>query len=168
MRAVESTKPTPKRIPKVHHVVWCVRRESLPALERYWTAALGVPLASCRIDDAGLHLLMSWDAGVEIVAPTEQPGRITGALEVFLESSGEGVFSTVYEVDDIDAAMKRAVAGGAEVAFEDVIEAETLAERLGWTAERQSFRLRQAILVETHGTTVCLQESRPANREEDR
>jgi hypothetical protein len=143
-------------------VVWCVRRESLPALERYWTDALQVPLASCRIDDLGIHLLMSWDAGVEIVAPTEQPGSLTSVLNGFLEAKGEGIFSTVYEVDDLDAAVQQAVAAGATVAFEDVIEADTLAERLGWPSGRQSYRLRQAVLAEHLGTTVCLQESRPA------
>jgi hypothetical protein len=148
--------------PRVDHVVWCVRRESLPELERYWSDALQVPLASCRIDDLGIHLLMSWDAGVEIVAPTEQPGSFTAALNTFLETKGEGVFSTVYEVDDLDAAVQQAKAAGAEVAFEDVIEAETLAQRLSWPSERQSYRLRQAVLTEKVGTTVCLQESRPA------
>jgi hypothetical protein len=152
----------------VDHAVWCVRRESLPALERYWTGALQVPLASCRIDDLGIHLLMSWDAGVEIVAPAEQPGSFTAALNAFLESKGEGVFSTVFEVDDLDSAVQHAVAAGAEVAFEDVIEADTLAERLGWPPERQSYRLRQAILVELRGTTVCLQESRPVQRQDHR
>ncbi len=149
-------------VPTPHHVVWCVRRESLPALERYWTDALGVPLASSRIDDLGLHLLMSWESGVEIVAPTEVPGSFTPALEAFLDAKGEGVFSTVYEVDDLDAAVKRAVDAGAAVAFEDVIEPDVLAERLSWPSDRQSYRLRQAVLVEHLGTTVCLQETQPA------
>ena len=34
--------------PRVHHVVWCVRRESLHGLEQYWTETLGVPLASVQ------------------------------------------------------------------------------------------------------------------------
>jgi hypothetical protein len=148
--------------PRVDHVVWCVRRESLPELERYWTDALQVPLASFQINDLGIRVLMSWDAGVEIIAPAEEPGSFTAALNDFLNAKGEGVFSTVYEVDDLNAAVQQAKAAGAEVTFEDVIEADTLAERLGWPSGRQSYRLRQAVLVERFGTTVCLQESRPA------
>jgi len=146
----------------VHHVVWCVRRESLPGLARYWSEALGVPLASSQVDELGLHLLMSWESGVEIVAPTEEPGPFTPALEAFLEAKGEGVFSTVYEVADLDEAVGRAVANGAVVAFEDVIEPDTLAERLGWLEGRQSYRVRQAVLTERTGTTVCIQESQPS------
>jgi 4-hydroxyphenylpyruvate dioxygenase-like putative hemolysin len=145
----------------VHHVVWCVRQESLPALQEYWTGALGVPLASSHIAELGLHLLMSWEAGVEIVAPSVEPGSFTPALEAFLDAKGEGVFSTVYEVDDLDAAVEHAVARGAAIAFEDVIEPETLAQRLHWTPDHPRLHVRQIGLVEHLGTTVVLQESRP-------
>jgi len=147
---------------RIHHVVWCVRRESLPQLQEYWTQALGVPLASTLIGELGLHLLMSWEAGVEIVAPTVEPGSFTPALEAFLDAKGEGVFSTVYEVDDLDSAVESAVTAGAAVAFEDVIEPDTLAQRLHWPPDKASYRVRQVGLVERSGTTVCLQESRPA------
>jgi hypothetical protein len=148
--------------PRIDHVVWCVRRESLPDLQEYWTDALGVPLVSSYLEDLGLHLLMSWEAGVEIVAPAVEPGSFTPALEAFLESNGEGVFSTVYEVDDLDSAVKNALAQGSTVSFEDVIEAETLAHRLHWPPHRQSYRLHQVGLVERFGTTVVLQQSTPA------
>jgi hypothetical protein len=146
----------------VHHVVWCVRRESLPGLEKYWTEALGVPLASTHITELGLHLLMSWEAGVEIVAPAVTPGSFTPALEAFLAGKGEGVFATVYEVDDLDSAVASALAEGGRVAFEDVIEPETLAERLHWPPAQGSFHVRQVGLVERFGTTVVLQQSTPA------
>ena len=147
---------------RVHHVVWCVRRESLPKLEQYWSSVLGVPLVSTYIAELGLHLLMSWDAGVEIIAPSGEVGPFTPALEAFLDTKGEGVFSTVYEVDDLDSAVARATAHGAKVVISDVIEPDTLAARMHWPADRQSYRLRQAVLEETSGTTVCLQETRPA------
>jgi hypothetical protein len=148
--------------PHPHHVVWCVRRESLPELERYWADALGVELASCHIEELGLHLLMSWEAGVEIVAPSETSGSFTPVLEGFLEAKGEGVFSTVYEVEDLDLAVKRAVSAGAVVAFEDTIEPKVLAQRLGWPSDRQSYLVRQVGLVELLGTSVVLQQSSPA------
>ncbi len=144
---------------RLHHVVWCVRPDSLPGLQAYWTEALGVPLAAFEVAGAGISVLMSWEAGVEIVAPGATPGTFTAALTGFLETSGEGVFSTVYEVDDLDAAVARAVASGATVTFEDVIEPRELAERLGWPPERATIRLRQTGLAERSGTTVCLQES---------
>src|ERR1700712_1979617 len=145
--------------PHPHPVVWCVRRESPPALERYWVDALGVPLASCHIEELGLHLLMSWEAGVEIVAPSESAGSFTAVLDGHLEAKGEGVFATVYEVEDLDLAVKRAVSAGAIVAFEDDIKPDTLAQRLGWSSERQSYHVRQVGLVEHLGASVVLQES---------
>jgi hypothetical protein len=148
--------------PHPHHVVWCVRRESLPELERYWADALGVQLASCYIEELGLHLLMSWEAGVEIVAPSDTAGSFTAALEAHLKEKGEGVFATVYEVDELELAVKRAVSAGAVVAFEDDIKPDILAQRLGWPRERQSYHVRQVGLVEQLGTSVVLQESLPA------
>lgn len=147
---------------RLHHVVWCVRAESLPGLRAYWTEALGVPLAAFEVAEAGISVLMSWEAGVEIIAPAADPGSFTPAVLGFLEARGEGVFSTVYEVDDLDAAVAAAVAAGATVTFEDLIEPEELAERLGWPPERATIRLRQTGLAERNGATVCLQQSCPA------
>jgi hypothetical protein len=65
-------------------------------------------------------------------------------------------------VDDLDAAVAAAVAAGASVTFEDLIEPEELAERLGWPPERATIRLRQTGLAERNGATICLQESSPA------
>lgn len=148
-----------QRGPHVDHVVWCVRRESLSSLERFWGEALGVPLVSFEIAEQGISVLMSWDAGVEIVAPSAVAGSFTAALDGFLAARGEGVFSTVYEVPDIAAAVQRAVAAGATVVFEESIEPAVLAERLGWPSDRPAVRLRQALLTEVAGTTVCLQQS---------
>jgi hypothetical protein len=58
--------------------------------------------------------------------------------------------------------VQRAVAQGAEVVLEDVIEPDVLSERMHWPADRPSYRLRQAVLTEVCGTTVCLQETIPA------
>lgn len=146
---------------RLHHVVWCVRAESLPAVQRYWTEALGVPLAAFTVPEAGISVLMSWEAGVEVIAPALEAGSFTPAVVGFLEAKGEGVFSTVYEVDDLDAAVAVAVAGGATVTFEELIEPEELAKRLGWPPERATIRLRQTGLAERNGTTVCLQQSCP-------
>src|ERR1700722_1042489 len=95
------------RNPRVHHVVWCVRSESLPRLQRYWEEALGVPLAEFDVEAIGISVLMSWEAGVEIIAPLAGATEPT-PFDVFLADKGESVFSAVYEVDDLDAAVKQA------------------------------------------------------------
>jgi predicted enzyme related to lactoylglutathione lyase len=147
------------RNPRVHHVVWCVTSESLPKLQRYWEEALGVPLAKFDVEAIGISVLMSWEAGVEIIAPLAGATEPT-PFEVFLVDKGESVFSAVYEVDDLDAAVKQAVANGAKVFFEELIEPETLALRVGWGPDQPRVRVRQALLEEFHGASVCLQESR--------
>ena len=121
-----------------------------------------MPLAAFDVDEAGISVLMSWDAGVEIIAPSANPGELTAFIESFLETKGESVFSAVYEVANLDAAVQRAVAAGAIVVYEELIEPELLAFRMGWPSDHQSFRVRQAVLIEYLGTTVCLQEARPA------
>jgi hypothetical protein len=101
---------------------------------------------------------MSWDAGVEIIAPAHASTSFSQALRVFLTTNGESVFSTVYEVDDLDAAVTRAMAQEATIVFEETIEPDVLAARLRWPLERR-VRVRQALLSELSGVVVCLQES---------
>ena len=118
-----------------------------------------MPLAEFDVEAIGISVLMSWEAGVEIIAPLAGATEPT-PFDVFLADKGESVFSAVYEVDDLDAAVKQAVANGAKVFFEELIEPETLAPRVGWGPDHPKVRVRQALLEDFHGISVCLQESR--------
>ena len=48
----------------------------------------------------GIEVAMSWDAGIELVAPL--PGKDSFVKQI-IETRGEGVIGVVFAVDDIDA-----------------------------------------------------------------
>jgi hypothetical protein len=147
---------------RVHHVVWCVEPATLPALREYWERALGVPLVEFEVADLGISVIMSWDAGVEIIAPAAVPGELTASLWDLLAAKGPSVQALVFEVDDLDLAVKQAVDAGATVVYSELIEPDVLAGRMAWPPDRQKIQVRQALLNDHLGMSICLQESRPA------
>ena len=60
----------------------------------------------------GLRCAISWDAGIEMVAPL--PGRDSFATS-FLEEHGEGLMGVVFAVDDVEECRSRAEEMGISV-----------------------------------------------------
>jgi hypothetical protein len=118
-------------------------------------------LVEFEVADLGISVIMSWDAGVEIIAPTAVPGELTGSLWDLLAAQGPSVQALVFEVDDLDLAVKRAVDTGATVIYSELIEPDVLAGRMEWPLDRQRIQVRQALLNDYLGMSICLQESRP-------
>ncbi len=59
----------------------------------------------------GLHVSISWDAGIELCAP--MPGRENdSAVSRFLAKRGEGIMNVYFGFDDADAAKAKAAAAG--------------------------------------------------------
>lgn len=59
----------------------------------------------------GIHVAISWDAGIELCAP--MPGREhNSAVSQFLAQKGEGIMNVYFGVDDADVAMAHAAASG--------------------------------------------------------
>lgn len=95
----------------INRVVIAVR--NLAESKRLYTAMLGA-----EFDDAhwtgepfGIHVAIAWDAGIELCAP--MPGREhDSAVSQFLAQRGEGIMNVYFGVDDADAALARAAAGG--------------------------------------------------------
>jgi methylmalonyl-CoA/ethylmalonyl-CoA epimerase len=59
----------------------------------------------------GIHVAISWDAGIELCAP--MPGRENdSAVSQFLAQRGEGIMNVYFGVDDADAAKAQASAAG--------------------------------------------------------
>jgi hypothetical protein len=58
--------------------------------------------------DVGLRVYLSWEGGLEIVAPLDVDTPIANSLRDHLTKKGEGLFGVVFGVPDIDAARARA------------------------------------------------------------
>jgi hypothetical protein len=83
---------------RVHHVAWCVYGENLERVRAYWEHALGLTMVDIELPERGLHVLLAWDAGIEVIAPTAAGGGGAAAVNAFLAERGEGVYAIVYSV----------------------------------------------------------------------
>lgn len=73
-----------------------------------YSELLGATFHPANAEDAaamGIAVAMSWDAGIELVAPL--PGR-ESFVKSIIETRGEGLIGVVFAVDDVEAAKKAA------------------------------------------------------------
>ena len=68
--------------------------------------------ASGTGEPMGIDVAISWDAGIELIAPI--PGKDI-FLEQLIEQNGEGIQSVVFQVDDADEARDMAEKAGMNV-----------------------------------------------------
>jgi len=80
-----------------------------------YSRLLGATFHGAKAQDAaafGIEVAMSWDAGIELVAPL--PDRDSHVKE-FIEQRGEGLMGVVFGVDDVEEAREQAQSLGAQV-----------------------------------------------------
>ncbi len=80
-----------------------------------YSELLGATFHGANAEDAaafGIEVAMSWDAGIELVAPL--PDRDSHVKE-FIEKRGEGLMGVVFDVDDVEEARDRAETLGAQI-----------------------------------------------------
>jgi methylmalonyl-CoA/ethylmalonyl-CoA epimerase len=102
---------------KLHHVVFCVRPENQERAADFWRD-LGLTFQEIRLTDEGLHVLLDWSAGIELVAPTEPGGTETERFREFLDERGEGVFSVVVSTEEVEGPIAVAARYGAGVRYQ--------------------------------------------------
>jgi predicted enzyme related to lactoylglutathione lyase len=152
-----------ERVRGLHHVAWCVWPENMDKARAYWEDAIGLDrMEDLDLTDLGIRVLVSWEGGVEIMCPTNEEGSMAVAVRRFLAERGEGVYSVVYNVTDIDATRAKIVAGGGQLVFEELIPAEAVDDRqLASDPVKERFSIKQALYEDICGMRVCLQEITP-------
>lgn len=116
---------------RVDHLAIIVYPENLDAYIEKFTKLLGVTFDDVvRAEDAGVAAALSWDSGLELVAPLRKEGRYWERLERF----GEGCTVLVFGVDDIDEAVERAHQMGIET------REWRFNPKFSWLRRFQSFR----------------------------
>ena len=103
-----------KFINHVDHVAWLSRPENLDANVAQLERLTGATLTRFARADMGFIMCISWEAGLEVVAPMEQRTEFNGWLWSELEAKGEGVTSVVFGVKDLDAHKARLAKMGIE------------------------------------------------------
>lgn len=101
---------------KVHHVVFCVHHHNQERAADLWRD-LGLTFAEIDLADLGIRVLIDWDAGIELVSPVPGSGESAEAFTTFLESRGEGLYSVVMAVDEVDGPEGIAKRYGARVEY---------------------------------------------------
>ena len=148
-----------ERTTGLHHVVWCVRPENLERVRTFWERVIGVPLEELDLPDVGLRVLISWEGGIEIMTPAHASGTMSDAARAFLATRGEGVYSVVVGVRDIEDVISTYTERGGRLLFRDTIPPDAVeARRL---SEGQRFTIQQAGFDDDCGMRICLQELVP-------
>lgn len=143
----------------VHHVVWCVRPESFPALRAFWEDSVGLTLDELDLPELGLRILISWNGGVEIMAPFYETGTLADAAHRFLAERGEGVYTVVVNVSDLEGLVSSLETRGASPLFRETIPPEAVLAR--GLSEGTRFSILQAGFDDVCGMSICLQQIVP-------
>ena len=143
----------------VHHVVWCVRPESFPGLRAFWEGSVGLTLEELDLPELGVKILISWNGGVEIMAPFYEKGAFADVTRRFLAERGEGVYTVVVNVRGIDELVAALVAQGGSLSFRETIPPDAVRERK--LSDGARFSILQAGFEQICGLPICLQEIVP-------
>jgi len=103
-----------KPVNKVSHVVFCVKTENFAKTVAFWENAYGIAFHDINIPRLGLRVKLAIEAGLEIITPAPDLGPVVGRVADFLATKGEGVYSVVFGIRDMDDAIARAAANGVE------------------------------------------------------
>jgi hypothetical protein len=146
----------------IHHVVWCIEPQSLGRVRELWEGALGLPLQEVDLPELGVVILISWAGGIEIMSPVHPTGELAAMARAFLAERGEGVFSVVFNVADIDGAVDKVGALGGSLLFRDEIPAAEFDDReIAGDGPATRHDIRQALFDEFSGLRLCLQQLVP-------
>ena len=99
----------------VDHVAWISRLENIEANVAQLEKLADAKLTRFQREDMGFVMYISWEAGLEVVAPLEKPTEFNQILRDWLATRGEGVMSVVFGVKDLDKHKARLEKQGFEV-----------------------------------------------------
>jgi hypothetical protein len=96
----------------IDHVTWISRLENIEANVAQLEKLAGAKLTRFARKDMGFVMYISWEAGLEVVAPLEEPTEFKQMLRDWLDTRGEGIMAVVFGVKDLDRHKARLEALG--------------------------------------------------------
>jgi hypothetical protein len=99
----------------VDHVAWISRPANLEANVAELERLADVKLTRFERKEMGLVMYISWEAGLEILAPSAQPTQFNQPLRDWLDARGEGVMFVIFGVRQLEKHKARLEALGFEV-----------------------------------------------------
>jgi Glyoxalase/Bleomycin resistance protein/Dioxygenase superfamily len=133
---------------RLSHAIYCVAPEDFDDCVAYWTESLGVQLDVVELPaEVNIRVVFSLEHGIEIVSPTGP--NAPQAMRDFVEQKGNGIYSLVYSVPDLEVAVDRALARGG-----------TVTDRFSYTGIppwSETYKvMEEAVLAPVHGMNVVL------------
>jgi 4-hydroxyphenylpyruvate dioxygenase-like putative hemolysin len=102
-------------IQRIDHIAILVYRENFEKYVESLSETLDVRFdPAISHEELGIHVAVSWESGLEILAPLRHEGRYWERLQ----KHGEGTCSIIFGVKDIDAAIARAKSKGVDVPWQ--------------------------------------------------
>jgi hypothetical protein len=96
----------------IDHAVWISHLENIEKNVAALEAITDAKLERFDRRDMGFVMYLSWEAGLEVVAPTVSRTDFNSALHDRLERQGEGLLGVVFGVKDLDRHKARLEALG--------------------------------------------------------
>ena len=93
-----------RNVGRIDHIILLYRnRENQESARRKFTELLGIDdWDDVGEGDEGIYILISWGSGIELICPT----REVPAFDKHLAAHGEGFYSLVFGVADLDRATE--------------------------------------------------------------
>ena len=102
---------------KLHHIVYCVEPENHERAAEFWRE-LGIEFEEVHLEGLGIRVLLDWEAGIEVISPTEPAGTETAKFRAFLDEHGEGVYSAVVRTPEVAGPIAIATRYGATIRYQ--------------------------------------------------
>jgi 4-hydroxyphenylpyruvate dioxygenase-like putative hemolysin len=108
------TDPPTKRL---HHVTFAVAADRLETTTQLFTE-LGFALNAGELPDAGLHIRLDWERGIELISPIAgSTASVAVSVNEFLNNHGDGVYTVVLQVPRASAAESVAERYGSDTRY---------------------------------------------------
>ena len=132
-------------INRLDHVAFLVRRENIPKFKKQLSDTLGVKWDEEVVyEKAGMMVVPSWDAGIELVAPLHESGQLWERIQKF----GEGSCTLVFGVRDLDSSVQRVEENGGVFMFNIELDGDE-----PWLKRFRVFREARVKLFDTEFAT---------------
>lgn len=96
-----------KFVNHVDHVAWISRPENIEKNVAKLEEMSGAKMTRFERKDMGFVMYLSWEAGLEMVAPLPERTEFNQMLYDWLETKGEGINSIVFGVRDLEKHKER-------------------------------------------------------------
>lgn len=104
-----------KLVNHVDHVTWICRLENLETNVAKLEKLADAKMTRFERRDMGFVMYLCWEAGLEMVAPLDEPTEFCRMMNHWLNTRGEGVMSIVYGVRNLEKHRQRVEALGYQV-----------------------------------------------------